>query len=116
MSSTAATGYRSVSSRTEPEVLVDLVTFAVLLAIAYRSAWLAIRIQYLIMAVIAAALVSVAIAAATGSMQYPVENVGPASAAERREPPRISAVRANPHGVMPGVGVEPTRGLGPLGF
>jgi hypothetical protein len=55
---------------------VDLIAFAVLYAIAYKSADLAIRVQYVIMVVIAASLVSIAMAAATGSMQYPVENVG----------------------------------------
>ena len=59
-----------------PAFLVDLVAFAVLFAIAYKSAWLAMRVQYVIMAVIAASLVSIGVAAAQGSMQYPIENVG----------------------------------------
>jgi len=59
-----------------PAFLVDLVTFVLLFAIAWRSAGFAIRIQYLIMAVIAAALISIAGAALTGSMQYPLSNVG----------------------------------------
>jgi len=59
-----------------PAFLVDLVTFALLFGIAWRSAGFAIRIQYLIMAVIAAALISIAGAALTGSMQYPLSDVG----------------------------------------
>jgi len=51
-------------------LLVDVATFAVLYGIAYVSADFAIRVQYLIMAVIGASLVSIAAAAATGSMQY----------------------------------------------
>ncbi|WP_232797845.1 amino acid permease [Salinibacter altiplanensis] len=51
-------------------LLVDFATFAVLYGIAYVSADFAIRVQYLIMAVIGASLVSIAAAAATGSMQY----------------------------------------------
>ncbi len=59
-----------------PGIVIDLAVFAVIVAIAYVSAGFAIRIQYLIMVVIAAALLSVAAAAATGSMQYPIEDVG----------------------------------------
>lgn len=59
-----------------PGIVVDLVVFGVIVAIAYVSAGFAIRIQYVIMVVIAASLVSIAVAAATGSMQYPIENVG----------------------------------------
>jgi len=51
-------------------LLVDVATFALLYGIAYVSADFAIRVQYLIMAVIGASLVSIAAAAATGSMQY----------------------------------------------
>jgi amino acid transporter len=57
-------------------ILVDLAVFLVLYAIAYKSAGLAIRVQYLIMAVIGASLLSIAAAAATGSMQYEVSQVG----------------------------------------
>jgi amino acid transporter len=53
-----------------PALLVDICTFAVLYGIAYVSADFAIRVQYLIMAVIGAALASIGAAAATGSMQY----------------------------------------------
>jgi len=53
-----------------PALLVDSATFLVLYGIAYVSADFAIRVQYLIMAVIGASLVSIATAAATGSMQY----------------------------------------------
>jgi len=51
-------------------LLVDVCTFALLYGIAYVSADFAIRVQYLIMAVIGASLVSIAVAAGTGSMQY----------------------------------------------
>jgi solute carrier family 12 (sodium/potassium/chloride transporter), member 2 len=53
-------------------LIVDLAVFAILFAIAFVSAGLAFRIQYLIMAVIGLSLLSVAIAAAKGSMQYGV--------------------------------------------
>ncbi|MFW6084188.1 MAG: amino acid permease [Gemmatimonadota bacterium] len=59
-----------------PALLVDLAALAVLFGIAYRSARFAIKIQYVIMGVIGLALGSIAMAAATGSMQYPIENVG----------------------------------------
>lgn len=59
-----------------PAFLVDLAIFASLFGIAYLSADLAIRVQYVIMAVIGAALASVAMAALTGSMEHPVSNVG----------------------------------------
>ncbi len=53
-----------------PALLVDIVTFAALYGIAYISADFAIRVQYVIMALIGASLISIAMAAATGSMQY----------------------------------------------
>lgn len=53
-----------------PGILVDLGVFAVIVGIAYVSAGFAIRIQYVIMVVIGLALLSIAVAAATGSMQY----------------------------------------------
>jgi solute carrier family 12 sodium/potassium/chloride transporter 2 len=59
-----------------PALVIDLVVFGLIVAIAYVSAGFAIRTQYLIMVVVAGALLSVAVAAATGSMQYPLENVG----------------------------------------
>ena len=59
-----------------PAFLVDISIFLVLWAIAYKSADLAIRVQYLIMAVIAGSLVSIAVAAFNGSMQYDVADVG----------------------------------------
>ncbi len=59
-----------------PPIVVDLVVFVALFVIAYLSADLAIRVQYVIMAVIGAALLSVAAAAFQGSMQYPVTDVG----------------------------------------
>ena len=59
-----------------PAFLVDAAIFLVLWAIAYKSADLAIRVQYLIMAVIVGSLVSIAVAAFNGSMQYDVADVG----------------------------------------
>ena len=59
-----------------PAFVVDLVIFLTIWAIAYKSADLAIRVQYLIMAVIAGSLVSIAAAAFQGSMQYDVTGVG----------------------------------------
>ncbi|HKJ05239.1 MAG TPA: amino acid permease [Geopsychrobacteraceae bacterium] len=66
-----------------PALLVDLATFGILFAIAFVSAGLAFRIQYLILAVIILSLVSIAVAAYQGSMQYPVQWFGdfPGSAA-----------------------------------
>jgi len=55
-----------------PALLVDFGTFLVLFIIAFISANLAFRVQYLIMAVIFGSLISVVIAAFTGSMQHPV--------------------------------------------
>ncbi|MGB3543905.1 amino acid permease [Rubrivirga sp.] len=59
-----------------PAILVDLGVFAVVLGIAYVSASFAFRVQYLIMVVIAASLVSVAVAAAEGSMVHDLADVG----------------------------------------
>lgn len=59
-----------------PAFLVDMVVFLLLWGIAYKSADLAIKTQYLIMGVIALSLVSIAIAAARGSMIHPIEQVG----------------------------------------
>lgn len=56
--------------------LVDLAVFLILWGIAYKSADLAIKTQFVIMAVIVASLVSIALAAFNGSMQYDVEQVG----------------------------------------
>ena len=56
--------------------LVDLCIFLLLLGIAYKSADLAIRVQYLIMAIIAGSLVSIAVAAFDGSMQHDLTDVG----------------------------------------
>ena len=53
-----------------PALLVDVVTFVVIFGIAYVSADFAIRVQYLIMAIIVCSLTSIGVAAATGSMQY----------------------------------------------
>ena len=53
-----------------PPILIDVGVFLVLYGIATISADFAIRVQYLIMAVIVGSLVSIAAAAATGSMQY----------------------------------------------
>ncbi len=59
-----------------PAFLVDVAIFLILWAIAYKSADLAIRVQYLIMAIIIGSLLSIAIAAYSGSMQYDVADVG----------------------------------------
>jgi amino acid transporter len=59
-----------------PALAVDLAMFAVVFGIALVSASFAFRVQYAIMAVIAASLVSVAAAAFTGSMQYDLADVG----------------------------------------
>jgi solute carrier family 12 sodium/potassium/chloride transporter 2 len=56
-----------------PALIVDLVTFGVLFAIAFISAGLAFKIQYLIMAVVALSLISVAGAVFQGSMQHSVQ-------------------------------------------
>ena len=53
-----------------PALLVDVVVFGVIVAIAYKSAEAAFKIQYVILGIVALSLVSVGIAAATGSMQY----------------------------------------------
>ncbi len=53
-----------------PALLVDTVVFLVLFAIAYVSASLAFRVQYLILGMIAASLISVLVAAAWGSIRY----------------------------------------------
>ncbi|MDQ4076195.1 MAG: amino acid permease [Chloroflexota bacterium] len=59
-----------------PALLVDLVTFAVLAGIAFVSANLAFRIQYVILVVILASLVSVYGTFFTGALQYPITWVG----------------------------------------
>ena len=51
--------------------LVDVITFVVLFGIAYKSADLAIKTQYIIMAVIFLSLISILIAATQGSMTIP---------------------------------------------
>lgn len=56
-----------------PALYVDLAAFALLFIIAYISARLAFRIQYFILAVIAASLFSVFWAGVQGSMQEPVQ-------------------------------------------
>ncbi|MTB51224.1 amino acid permease [Lewinella sp. W8] len=53
-----------------PAFLVDLIVFVLLYAIAYKSADLAIKTQYIIMGIIGLSLVSIAFAAGFGSMQY----------------------------------------------
>lgn len=55
-----------------PAILVDLVVFAMIFGIAFISAGLAFRVQYLILAVIVGSLVSVAAAAVLGSMTEPI--------------------------------------------
>lgn len=58
-----------------PAFLVDLLVFVLLYAIAYKSADLAIKTQYIIMGVIGLSLVSIAFAAGFGSMQYDTAEV-----------------------------------------
>ncbi len=53
-----------------PALLIDFATFFVLFVIAYLSANLAFRIQYLIMAIIALSLVSILGTVFTGALQY----------------------------------------------
>lgn len=59
-----------------PPFLIDVVVFLVLWGIAYKSADLAIKTQYVIMAIIIGSLVSIAMAAFNGSMQYQLADVG----------------------------------------
>ncbi len=59
-----------------PPLVVDLVTFGLLIAIAMVSAAFAFRVQYVILGLIVASLVSVAVAAATGSMDITPTLVG----------------------------------------
>lgn len=59
-----------------PALLVDLLTFAVLVGVASVSAGLAFRVQFGIMALIVASLVSVAVAAFQGSMTEPLTFLG----------------------------------------
>ena len=59
-----------------PAFLVDMAIFLTIWALAYKSADLAIRVQYLIMVVIAGSLISIAVAAFNGSMQYELTGVG----------------------------------------
>ncbi|MGI8631978.1 MAG: amino acid permease [Solirubrobacterales bacterium] len=66
-----------------PAVVVDLVIFAAILVISLISAGLAFRVQYVILGVIVASLVSVAVAAAQGSMTESVTLFGD----YRGEPP-----------------------------
>ncbi len=53
-----------------PALLIDLLIFAVIFGVAYKSAAFAFRIQYVILGIIILSLLSIAGAAATGSMQY----------------------------------------------
>ena len=59
-----------------PPIVIDFAVFLLLYGIAYKSADLAIRVQYIIMAVIVGSLISIAMAAFSGSMQYEVTNIG----------------------------------------
>jgi len=54
-------------------LVIDLVTFVVLFGIAFVSAALAFRIQYVILAIIGLSLVSIMVGAFQGSMQHPVQ-------------------------------------------
>ncbi|MGB5985095.1 MAG: amino acid permease [Desulfobacterales bacterium] len=64
-------GWRWIFPQHDP-LYVDLATFAVIFTITFVSAQLAVRIQYLILLIIIAALGSVVMAALTGSMQYDI--------------------------------------------
>ena len=59
-----------------PAILVDLAAFAVLAILAYTSAGLTFRIQYVIMAAIAFSLVMVAASVFTGALDEPLTWVG----------------------------------------
>lgn len=58
-----------------PPFLIDMIVFAVLFGIAYKSADLAIKTQYIIMGVIFLSFVSIVLAAFYGSMQFSSEAV-----------------------------------------
>ncbi len=58
-----------------PALLVDIIVFGIIVGIAYKSAETAFRIQYVILGIVALSLVSVGIAAATGSMQYELGDI-----------------------------------------
>jgi len=68
-----------------PAILVDFATFGLILVISYISAGLAFRIQYLIMAVIAASLVSVGIAFVQNPMPHEITWFGDFSSAAEGE-------------------------------
>lgn len=53
-----------------PAFVVDIVVFVIIYGIAYKSADLAIKTQYFIMAIIAASIIVIVMAAYYGSMQY----------------------------------------------
>jgi len=59
-----------------PALVVDLVIFALLFGIASISASFAFRTNYVVLAIIVASLASIGVAAATGSMDQPVQLVG----------------------------------------
>ena len=61
-------GWLSIFPEHHP-FLIDLVVFVIIYAIAYKSANLAIKTQYIIMTIIAASLVAIVLAAYFGSMQ-----------------------------------------------
>ncbi|MCW9707014.1 amino acid permease [Fodinibius salsisoli] len=54
-------------------LLVDIIVFGLLFTVAYLSAQLAFRIQYLILAVIAGALISVIASVFSGAMEYNIQ-------------------------------------------
>lgn len=58
-----------------PAFLIDISIFLLLYAIAYLSADFAIKTQYLIMAIISGSLISVALAAGTGSMEHSMSEI-----------------------------------------
>ena len=58
-----------------PSFLIDLIVFIAIYGIAYKSADLAIKTQYFIMAIITASIAVIVMAAYYGSMQYPTSEV-----------------------------------------
>ena len=57
------------------ELIIDLTAFVLIVGLAYTSAKAAFRIQYVILGIVIVSLISVAIAAAAGSMVYGLEEI-----------------------------------------
>jgi amino acid transporter len=71
-------------------ILVDLTVFLVLFGVAFLSAGLAFRIQYIILAVIIGALLSIAGSTFTGAIQHEVQWVGNFPGAPENDFPGVS--------------------------